>query len=521
MSEIRSQKVFTGTKADRLALPTSNLVHTDAYLESDTGDEWEWSGESGDWYQTKAGGVATTLGAGSGVPASFTKETANTGSSNISKGNLNKINFIPRVLNEHVESSREVQGVITSSNIVGQIFKASKDNISALMLTLESAAGIALDDFESYADSAALQAAWVESGSNLATLEEVIVKTGNKAMSLPTVTVDDEWVDTITSTDYTEYTGSLDAYFSRGYSQQKVSIFIGDGTNTKSFQLTQSAANSWDHYEIDEVAMTEDGGGTTDITAITKIGFRVDDRHGGSECIIDNLTATPPPGDIEIKLWDMGATLPAAGVASINDGTQYDRLGAALASSYIMTLEGGKKVYHIHMLTAGTDKWEPATEQLTVGNYYLVQLGYVDTDVSVYGPDTSFSTNYYENGYAFTAPDEATAITAIGSYSDLMFGIFSTQDIYIITTSWRFDAAPNGSSGVHVFLEDKNMVITDVVVDHAVSPEQRFSIDTSMRPMLLSDGGKLEFYYNDDHTDSVTKVVGAIKFLYVPPTVNG
>ncbi|GAH28849.1 unnamed protein product, partial [marine sediment metagenome] len=49
----------------------------------------------------------------------------------------------------------EIQGVVNASTIVGQIFQASQDNINGINLTLESAAGIAFDDFESYADSAA------------------------------------------------------------------------------------------------------------------------------------------------------------------------------------------------------------------------------------------------------------------------------------------------------------------------------------------------------------------------------
>ena len=461
-----------------------------------------------------------------GVPSGFYKVTANTGASNIQKGNLNKIKFTPRILNEHSESSREIQATVTSTNIVGQVFKASKDNISALMLTLESAAGIALDDFESYADSAALQLEWVKSGTSEATLEETIVKTGSKAMSLPCSLIDGVWTNTITSTDYTGFTGSFDAYFTETFAKLKVSVFIGDGTNTKSLQLAQANKDIWHKYEILESAMSEDGGTPTDVTAITKIGFRVDLKDIGSVCIIDNLIATPPPGDVRIKLWDMGETKPEIGVTSIDDGTQYTQIGAALAASYDMPLLGGFRFYHIHNFTAGIDKSVPSNELLNIGHYYIIQLEYVDTDVSVYGPDTSFSIQYYENGFAFTAPDEATAISAPtdpadNTYSDLMFGIFSTQDVYFTSVTWRFDATPNGNSAIHVFLESPSMEITDVVVDHEISPEDTFTTDLSKRPMLLEDGGNLEFYYNDDHSDSVTKVIGEAKFLYEPPKVNG
>ena len=460
-----------------------------------------------------------------GVPGGFYKLTANSGSADISKGNLNKIKFTPRVLNEHAESSREIQSTVTSSNIVGQVFKTSKDNISALALTLESAAGISLDTFEAYANSAALQVEWVRGGTNEATLEEVIVKTGSKAMSLPCDILDDEWVNTIASTDYTDFTGSFDAYFTNIFSKVQISVFTGDGTNTKSFLLTQRNINAWNKYEINEAAMTEDGG-TTNVEAITQIGFRVTIKNIGKVCIIDSLVATPPPGELGIKLWDMGETKPEIGTTSIDDGTQYTKLGSTFVSSYSLHLLGGKRLYHIHEFTAGINKSEPDVELLNVGHYYMLELYYIDTDISVYGPDTSFGIQYYENGFAFTAANEAAAIAAPATptdntYSDLMFCIFSTQDVYFTEITWRFNALPNGDSAIHVFLESPDMEITDVVVDHEVSPEQTFTTDISLRPMFLEDGGNLEFYYNDDHTDAVTKVIGKAKFLYKPPVVNG
>lgn len=456
-----------------------------------------------------------------GVPPTFTELTSNTGASLISKGNLNKVRFFPRILNEHVESSREIQGVVSSGNIVGQVFKASQDNITALMLTLESAAGISLDTFESYANSTALRAVWIKGGTNDANLEETIVKTGNKAMSLPCGLLNDSWVNTISLTDYTNFTGSFDAYFTKEFNKLKVSVFIGDGTNTKSFQLIQADKEVWAKFEVNEAAMSEDGGGTTNVTAITKIGFRVDDKESTHVCIIDNLAATPPPGEIDIKLWDMGASIPESAITSIDDGAQYNRLGVALSSEFTLSLKGGKRLYHIYDFVAGPDKAIPDNETLNVGNYYIVELVYVDTNINVYGPDTAFTTNYYTNGYAFTASDESTAITAIGPNSDLMFGIFSTQDAYFVSVTWRFNAEPNGDSSINAFFEDTNMTITDVVVDHEVSPEQAFTTDLSLRPAFLGSGGKLEFYYNDDHTDSVTRVIGEAKFLFEPPVING
>jgi hypothetical protein len=80
------------------------------------------------------------------------KFTENTVFSNIQKGELNKIRLRPQIVTEDQESSRTVLGTVTSSNtIVGQIFKASQDNINSVMVTLASAESLtSVDDFESY-----------------------------------------------------------------------------------------------------------------------------------------------------------------------------------------------------------------------------------------------------------------------------------------------------------------------------------------------------------------------------------
>lgn len=484
------------------------------------GSIWEWSGTT--WIATGVLGAGKSADQGFGVPSEFTKMTSTTLSENIAKGQLHKTKVFPRIGNEHVESSREIQGTITSTNIVGQIFKASKDNISALMITLESAAGVTIDNFDGYANDAALQSAWTASGA-LATLETTIFLSSPNSMSIPTTNLADEWEAAAAPTDYTDYTGVFGAYFSHGFAQQQIQVFIGDssGTRTKSFTLVQDGPDVWCNCEVNEKAMTEDGAWTTDVTDITRIGYRVLLKRVGGTVFIDDLQSVPPPGEIEIKLWDMGADIPVTAVNSIDDGTQYTTLGIAETASIALILQGGKRLYHLDEFTAGMNKSIPTNELLNINNYYILELNWVDTDVSVYGPDTSFTTNYYTNGYAFNAPDEATAITAIGQYSDIMFAILSTQDIYMVSSAWRFNAEPNGDSEISVFVEDNNMIVSDTVVDREHSPEQEFTFDLNLRPMFVEDGAKVEYYYNDDFTDSVSKINAEITYLYVPPVVNG
>lgn len=456
-----------------------------------------------------------------GVPWGFSEIMEVTAKVVIQKGQLNKASIKPRIINEHVESSREIQGVVDATNIVGQVVRLSKDNITGMALTLESAAGILLDNFESYANSAALQAVWVASGE-LATLDSAIFKSGTQSMSLPLTNGADSWAITIPSTDYTEFTGSFDFYQSTTLGLIKV--YIEDSLGNKKFSnIPVVNANEWQHVEVLESSMTEDpgNGADTNVTDIIIVGFEVVTKRTLFSANIDNLSATPPPGNIEVKFWDMGETPPISTINSIDDGNQYMKVGGASAS-YLLPLSGGKRLYHIHQgLELGAFKNEPTNETLNPGNYYIIELKYVDTDINVYGPDTSFAVNYYESGYAFTAPDEATAITATGPYSDIMFFLQSMQDIYITQAEWRFDTAPNGNSDLYVFAEDANMDIVGVIVDHEESPDVQETKNIENRPIYLEDGGKLEFYYNDDFTDSVANIIIEMQYVFQLPETNG
>ena len=57
-SQVRSNKLFNGTSAERAALDTTKLRPSDRFLESDTGSELEWSGSS--WATISTGGAAHT-----------------------------------------------------------------------------------------------------------------------------------------------------------------------------------------------------------------------------------------------------------------------------------------------------------------------------------------------------------------------------------------------------------------------------------------------------------------------------
>ncbi len=508
-------KIFAGFLA--LLLVANVLAYNISPAYSTYLNQFILMDSSGDLAEVSDEGKLNVIDVGS-VPVEYSKQSATSRSFLIQKGQLNKLRIRPQVLNEHAESSREIQAEVDASTIVGQVFKASHDNINGINLAMESAAAVVLDNFESYADSAAIQLVWVKGGTDEAELETTIVKSGTKSMKLSGDVLNDDWVDTISSTDYTDYTFNFDWQQDKEYNKLKYEFILSDGTDTLSHEIVATDKDIWNHFDVSINSMTDSG--TTDKTAITKIGFRVTDREGGKYAYVDDVETTPPPGSVAIKLWDMGSSIPVSTTTSLDDGTQYEKLGdLGISGTQIaeveVQLEGGFRVYQIDDVIAGVALEIPTNELLTVDNYYALTINYVDTDVDIYGPNTSFSVNYYENGYAFTAPNESTAITAIGTYSDLMFTIYSTQDVYIVNMGQVADATPNGDSRSNVYIEDMEMKRSDTII---VGTPGRIGIDAEMlsRPAFMEKGAKLEEEYNDDFSDSVSKIDIGIRYFYIP-----
>ena len=491
-----------------------------------------------------------------GTDAEYSKVTQNSVIYNVVKGALNNFRIRPKVLNEHAESSREAMQEITSTVVAGQVFKASQDNINAISITAQSAVTFASMDAITagggenkagtieYTNDAALQAEYIKSGAVEAVLsaftdDASVTQDGNYACKIPTSTITDSWTVTLTSTDLTGVTLSLKSAQTQSFSNAKVYFFIGDGTNTKSYPLTAVTENIWKTFQFEETDMaveTEDLTGTTpDITAITKMGFRIDDSHPTSFAYADSITYQAEGGSFAVELWDLGATLPAGdGTEDYTSiGTQYTELGdrginGALVSSVNVPLHGGKRVYHLEKFIAGVALEIPANTLLTVGNYYSLVIKYVDTNVTLYGPNTTFSINYYTSGYAWKAEvadnliDKVAGAAGGGAYSDLSFEIYSTQDVQIIGTSIFKDSASGENAWATINVEDSNMQITEIpsVVQSGGFNRTSLTLDTSLRPLFLEKGGKYEVNYNDDATDDLTKVMFSMSYWFIPPTTN-
>ena len=64
------------------------------------------------------------------IQAAFSQQTSVTKKYLIQKGQVNRYRIRPTILNEHVETARQIQGVVSAGNSIGQIFKTCEDNIN-------------------------------------------------------------------------------------------------------------------------------------------------------------------------------------------------------------------------------------------------------------------------------------------------------------------------------------------------------------------------------------------------------
>jgi len=461
-----------------------------------------------------------------GVPITFNKQMASEEKYFIQKGTTTDMQWKPQIPTEHVKSDRKVKAIVNDSQWVGQIIKLSSDNINTATLTFEIVGNETFDDFESYASSADLQSVWV--GSNIQPeLETSIVYEGSKSMEMDAYYADEDYTRTITASDMTGINGNFRGYFTTNYNNMKWEFYIGDGTNTKSTKLTYNEVNTWIDFNINIDEMTEDQAGTTDVTQITKVGFRCTDASGGwwssDYMYVDLIEKTSNSGLIDIELWDMGNLIPINQTTKLTDGTKYLQLGDLTRSEYAdhitLDLTYGKKTYHLDKFLAGVSPEIYYNELLTENNYYAIVLKKRNVDVAVYG--SSNYKDYYKNGFAFTTPDNSTNITQISKNADLQFVVFTLDDVYLTNARAIANNEPGDNAEYMSGIDNINLTITDVIIPHGQYVPKTGDIDFINRPIFMPKGSKFNLKYYDDYTDSVTNVILGAQYFYQSRVLNG
>ncbi len=467
---------------------------------------------------TQNGGIATSKQ--NGVPLDFTKQSETSSKIRINKGQSNALKIRPRILNEYVESSSTIQASVGVGTSVGQIFKASQDNINSIMLTLGSLGGTTnLDNFESYANSAALQTTWVEGiATTPALLELSKVPVGSvQSMALTPLIFGDKWTNTIAPTSFLN--GNINFDFYNGDLTNLFAIEISDGVNFSQVPINPTVRKIWQNFSIPAISFVG-----VNLAAITSISIVVNKFTKNKLAYLDNLSFSLPTGFANITLHDMGATIPVSGVTSLSNGVQYTTIGDSdiqgiTYATYSLALKGGKRKYFLSDFVAGAAIEDPLNNTLTVGNYYAITIDYVDTIVDVYGQSPT-SANKYNNGFSYTSTLTTTPITKIGVNNNCMFMIFSTDDVYLLETKLVFNTTPGVDASFSILTESVNDSVEVLSLGESELKEIQEEI-FDFKPIYLQKGGKLELYYEDDAVDSVTTATIEIAYLFKNKVNNG
>ena len=302
--------------------------------------------------------------------------------------------------------------------------------------------------------------------------------------------------------------------------------YVKSSTLQKEFTLTKGSVNT---FYIRPAVITENTHGDDEIqdtvdaaTVIIGQVFKASaDNINGVYLTLDAAGS----GSVDVKLWDMGTTIPVGGVTTLDSGTQYTTLGdlatESPAASYSLPLTAGKKMYFLDDFTAGVAEEVSTNALLNVGNYYALTLHYVNVNTDVYGPLSTDSIQRYANGFAFSATSTALPITQIGTYNDIMFGILAVDNGFIHKIGIDFDDIPGSNVNASCHVVSSSFDITSVLHSNRKNIAQYNLMDLKEAPSSIPKGSRFVLKYQDDILDSTTKMLLCMCYLHEQFASNG
>ena len=449
-----------------------------------------------------------------GVGAPFKKLSYATELKNIQKGGSNKIIVKPRVLTENLQdNNNNVQTLGGSITDVGQVFKLSSGikNIDRIHLCLEATAGGAItviDDFESYADTAALRVVWLSDDltNTPNTLETTIVQEGTKAMKVEVINTasksrNDEIVKTFgTNQDWSGFDGIQFQF--RNDVDSVIELHIEDDNGDGSKQtITVSNNGVYEFINLNFSDFIPVGAVPADLTIIKKIKFIFKTAKTGSYYVdIMELFSASAFGTVDLEIYNFG-TNPTP-----------TSLGTPLKTE-TFDLQSGKIIYEIPINVTG----------LTPNDFIGIVLTNPSTaTVKVFGKNGS---DLYENGFAFDSSDNGTNIASTGSGDDLCFSVFALDKA--IFNGIRFVAnGPTGEGKINVFINDNasGKGKSALFLGETFLGRQEIDFPTKTQTNLgvkMTSDELIDIRYEDDAGSLVTKLQATVYFTFINRPING
>jgi len=443
-----------------------------------------------------------------GVPDDYSESIVVGSIYNIeTKGITNRFKHYIKHITEDMEGNSDLVASLDGTNTdILQLFKASADTISHLHLFAGTGGGsTVIDDMEVVTD-------WTSSDptNTPIALETTIVDTGSGSLKI-SITDGGSANDTITKTfaaeDWSESTAlKLKLYQTDDQQDIRVSVRISDGTNSKtSSEMLVSTKNVWSDRLLLFSGFTEDGGGTTNMSAITSVIFIITKDNKDRVVYIDQLIRLGDPGTFDIQIYDFASTsaptaLSQGTLKTWDDGLTTQTVQASNAKNLIMVAK--------------------LMRNLTIGNYYGIRIFNKTSlgNLDFYGESSG---SYYANGKALKSIDSGVTLTNISTGNeDFYFHIYSIVDAYITKIHLHLNGTTGESKEV-IIIEDSVEKVKSVVA-HGSSflnqIERDITIDVAKN---IGVNDILEIYYDDDVTSSANKISVRVHACVKPHTSNG
>lgn len=359
----------------------------------------------------------------------------------------------PSVLTEnHLTVSNDVIGTVDGSTpLVGQVFKASADNVQEIALKLSASAPnpATLEDFESYANDAAIQAAWVSSDATYTqvSLDTGVFYAGSKAMKIRLDKNPRALNDKVTRTFSTNQNWSglntLNLAFRQedtGKIQLRYRIIDENGHSISVLIPMVATDNTWKTYSFSLDNFTQDGGTYPNLAAVRKHEFEIvlNNNGGWKNVWIDHLVLEQDAGTLSLKLYDFGSNAEPASLSSgtpvtFDDGSTAKTVEGILNNPTTIRIDAEKGLF--------------GNTKLTIGNYYAIVL----TDLAVSGASVKVhgkTSGGYTSGKALTSTDGS--VLTYESTGRCFFGVRSVPSSYVLR-NLRVDLNEQGGDSLLAF----------------------------------------------------------------------
>ena len=449
--------------------------------------------------------------------APFKKLSYASETKNIQKGAINKITIRPRVLTENMQEDTNVVDTLEAGTTdIGQVFRLSAGvkDIDRLHLCLEAISlggGVQTEEnFESYADTAALRAAWAPNdiGNSPNSLETTIKFEGSKSMKCDLTnrskSKNDNFVFTYgSSQDWSAFEGVQFQLRQDGDATLEIRI-EDDNADASKHTITTGSSGVFEFHKLDFANFVPVAVTPADLTTIKKITFFVKNISDVGAFYVDIIELFEAAGGggfgtVDIELHDFG---------SEDTPTQL----STILNTETLALSSGKQIYEIPFKAS----------DLTSNNFYgIVITNSTASDVKVFGKNGS---DLYENGFSFSSANDLD-ITSTGSGDDLCFSVFVVDKA--IFNGIRFVA--NGGTGegkISVFINDNASGKGKAALFLGETFFGRLEIDFPTKTQTglgvkMTKDDIIFITYDDDSASFVTKLQATVYFTFINRPING